>query len=149
MSGGRGTSFAAGLPSAVEMLLLCAWAGGAWFAGFVAAPQLFDLMPPAQAGTVAGRFFSAVFWLSLPALVFSLWRIRREPFSRARRVDTGLVMLALAISLLNEWALHPWINALREDDVLRATWFGVAHGASTVLYLVNGLLAAAIVLRRR
>ncbi len=142
-------SMAVGAVSAFERLMLCAWAGGAWFAGFVVAPQLFSVMPPSQAGTLAGTLFTAVFWLSLPALGFSLLVVGRDARSRARRITLGLLLSALALSVINEWVLHPWITAMREDMAARGRWFGTAHGLSSAIYFINCGLAAAIVVRRR
>lgn len=133
------------LAGALEKLLLTAWAGAAWFAGFYAAPRLFAFLPPAEAGNLAGELLSGVFFLALAALGWCLLRLVAGP---ARRLDVVLVVVALAIALCNELVLHPWIEALR-DTLPRDPRFGMAHGISVVLYLVNAVLAAALVLRRR
>lgn len=132
----------------VETLLLCAWAGGAWFAGLIAAPQLFRVLPSAQAGTVAGLLFTSVFWLSLPAISVSLGRVLVDRHHNAWRLDAVLLAAALAASLTIELVLHPWIAAMRSGAMPRDAWFGIAHGASSILFLTNCLIAAVLVVRR-
>jgi hypothetical protein len=56
--------------------------------------------------------------------------------------------IAAANALAVELVLHPWIAAMREETTSRGAWFAVAHGASSLLFLVNCLLAVVILLRR-
>ncbi len=149
MRGRGGVIHPSKFAAAVEYLLLVAWAGGAWFAGLVAAPQLFTMMPSAQAGNVAGMMFHSVFWLALAALGYCLVRVLWKRIPGRWRVDSGLVSLALLLVLVNEVALHPWIAAMRDGALPRERWFGIAHGTSSVLYLLTCLLAVVILLRRR
>ncbi|GJL81968.1 MAG: hypothetical protein DHS20C01_16020 [marine bacterium B5-7] len=132
----------------IELLLLSAWAGAAWFSGFIIAPQLFSILPLSQAGNIAGMMFTSVFWLSLPALAFSLYRVSASKGRGSRRIDLLLLTIAFINTALNELVLHPWINAMRVADGPRDAWFGPAHGTSSILFFTNCLVAAVLLVRR-
>lgn len=134
-------------PRAAEILLLAAWAGAAWFAALVAAPQLFGMLPPEQAGNVAGMMFRSVFWISLPALGWCLVRVARSPASTTR-LDMSLVVGALGVSLVLGLFLQPYVAAMRVGAAPPGSGFAIAHGAASALFLVNCMLAAVILLRR-
>ncbi len=130
-----------------EVLLLTAWAGAAWFAALFVAPQLFGMLPPEQAGNVAGMMFRSVFWISLPALAWCLAQVARSPAATAR-LDRWLVAGAIAISLLLGLVLQPHVASMRVGTTPPGPGFAIAHGAASALFLVNCMLAAVILLRR-
>ncbi len=136
------------LAAAVETILLTAWVGGLWFAGLVAAPRLFSVYPSELAGDVAGLLFTLVFWLGLPAAAMTAGRVlAARGGSRPWRLDASLVLVMLLSALVIELVLHPLIAGMR-DAGERGAMFGIAHGASSLLYLGNCLLGAVLVVRR-
>ncbi len=133
---------------AAEVLLLTAWVGGMWFAGLLAAPRLFAELPPQQAGDVAGTLFTLVFWLGLPAMAVSATRVYFErSAARPLRLEMAVLATMLLFALIIELLLHPLIAGMRESGE-RGALFGIAHGASSLLYLGNCLLGALLVVRR-
>ncbi len=121
--------------------------------GYVVAPQLFAHADShAMAGMLAGHIFhlanSGVLILGVALLTFWL-RVGQK--SRVRwGLLTGLLLLVAA----NEFAVAPWIAALKTeagsitqlaaDDPLRAR-FGMWHGISAIIHLLASLLATLLV----
>ncbi len=133
---------------AVEVLLLTAWVGGMWFSGLLAAPRLFAELPAQVAGNVAGTLFTLVFWLGLPAMAVSATRVYFErSAARPLRLEMAVLATMLLFAASVELLLHPLIAGMRESGE-RGALFGIAHGASSLLYLGNCLLGAVLVVRR-
>jgi len=119
------------LPSA-EPFCLVFWLGSMWFAGLVVAPLSFEHLSSPQAGGLAGALFTAVFYLSIPCALVVLLAVMKDP---SRKGLFPLIWL-LILSSANELLLHPLITVVKEISISN-TWFGLLHGGSTVLYLLN------------
>jgi hypothetical protein len=86
--------------------------------------------------------------------MYALWRDANE--ASQWRWPVVLPAAMLACTLLGYFALHPWMEALREaagaQGVMasggRAT-FGILHGLSSLFYLVESLLAGILILKIR
>ncbi len=144
------------LPAA-RVLLVTIWAGSIWSIGYLAAPLLFvTLSDRVLAGTIAGTLFRAEAILSLVcagALLLLLWRDRTLV---SRRTALRLVLAMLACVLVGYFGLQPLMAALREaagpGGVMAGstrTQFGILHGVSSFIYLLQSGLAVALVLKTR
>jgi hypothetical protein len=136
------------------------WAGSLWTIGYLVAPTLFlQLADRALAGTIAGYLFRAEAWLSVAcAIILIVSHLLRRDANGASQMRWQIALPAamLACTLLGYFALHPWMEVLREaagaQGVMasggRAT-FGILHGVSSLFYLVESLLAVALILKIR
>ena len=115
----------------------------------MAAPAAFATLGVADAGRVAGRLFAQEAYLSL-ALAIALLFIERR---RQRDAATGAVFSANVLILLGTlfctvagyFAIQPMMAAARAGQ---GAWsFGALHAASSVLFVLKGLLVLALAWR--
>lgn len=143
-----------------RLLIATLWAGSLWTVGYLAAPTLFMTLPDkVLAGTIAGSLFRVEAWLSvfcaitLTALV--MWRADKGEVGQ-RKLWLTLIIGMLACTLVGYFGLQPYMAALREtagpagvtmsDAKLQ---FGILHGISSGIYLVESLLGVALILKIR
>jgi hypothetical protein len=140
--------------STQRVFLVTVWAGSIWTLGYLVAPMLFaTLADRALAGTIAGSFFRAGAYLSLVCgglLLMLLWADRAWS---QRRIALRLVAAMLVCVLIGYFGLQPMMAALREAAGPRGVMegstrmqFGILHGVSSLIYLVQSVLAVVLVL---
>ena len=141
----------------VRLLLACLWAGSLWAVGYVVAPTLFvTLHDNVLAGAMVGSLLRSVAWLSIVcalALLALVWRAR--DLSQAQR--DGLLRLIgamLLCCLMIYLGFQPVMASLRDmagpgglAGTPLAKRFGMLHGASQLVYLVESVLAGVLVLK--
>jgi len=143
-----------------RLLVATLWAGSLWTIGYVVAPTLFaTLEDRVLAGTIAGRLFRVEAWLSVACAIILMMLVRSfssDLGEKQRRTCFWLVFAMLVCSLLGYFGLQPFMAALREaagpagvmDSDMRLR-FGLLHGASSAIYLVQSLLGVALVIKAR
>ena len=145
----------------VQVLLATIWAGSLWTVGYLVAPILFGtLEDKVLAGTIAGNLFQAVAWLSLfcSAIIVLVCKLTVDKFlTKDSRVVLLLAVSMLACTLIGYFSLHPYMVDLRV--VMREavgielsaakTKFSLLHGLSSVMYLLESLLAVALIFKIR
>ena len=139
-------------------LLVTLWAGSLWTVGYVAAPLFFiTLQDRILAGTMAGTLFRAEAWLSLACGLLLLAIFRADPYLSSRNSCTRLVIGMLLCVLVGHFGLQPFMADIRAaaaqaggvmDEAMRAR-FGLLHGVASFIYLIQSLLAVALVSRSR
>jgi hypothetical protein len=133
------------------------WVGSMWTVGYLVAPTLFaTLSDRVQAGTIAGSMFRGEAWLSIICAVTLILLLK--PLSRQSRKHGGrrvavLILGMLAATLISHFGLQPLLAALRgaagptgvmaPDLKLQ---FGILHGISGTIYLIESLLGLALLL---
>jgi Domain of unknown function (DUF4149) len=137
-------------------LLTVLWVGSLWTCGYLVAPTLFATLPDrVLAGTIAGSMFRVEAWLSLACgLLLLAWHGR--PKSELRYPILRLIVAMLACTLAGYFLLHPFMAALREAagpagvmSTGARQQFGILHGISSGLYLIESLLGIALILKVR
>jgi hypothetical protein len=144
------------VPHRVFRLLTVVWVGSLLTIGYAVAPVLFTLLDWIDAGAVAAQLFriegvlGVVCGVLLLVLANVLIRRGNEAYRRLRWLIAGMLVCVL----LGYFALQPFMNAIRmaaleagtdvahSPDAMR---FGVLHGVSSLFYLVESLLAIALV----
>ena len=139
-------------------LLVTLWAGSLWTVGYLAAPLFFiTLQDRMLAGTIAGTLFRAEAWLSLACGLLLLVIFRADPYLPSRNTLTRIVMGMLVCVLIGYFGLQPFMAEIRQaaaqaggvmDEAMRSR-FGMLHGVASVIYLLQSLLAVALVWRSR
>ena len=142
----------------LRVLLVTFWAGSLWTIGYVIAPLLFaTLTERAQAGTLAGLFFKAGAWISLICGASLLAIIWTQRVHSTRILQIKLVSGMLLCTVLGYFGLQPYMAELRAiaaqtggimDDAMRSR-FGMLHGAASVIYLIQSVLAVGLVLKSK
>jgi vacuolar-type H+-ATPase subunit I/STV1 len=129
-----------------------------WAVSYLAAPSAFAVLDSTQAGNVVGVMLTRLAWLSI-VLAPLLWLVSlrcADLDARRRRWIVGLAGGMLVCSLIVFLGLQPMMAAIREAAGLagvRASpqWgtFAALHGVSQVLYLLESVLGAVLVLKCR
>lgn len=131
-----------------RLLLITLWAGSLWTVGYLVAPTLFGtLADRVLAGMIAGSMFRTEAWLSLVCGVLVIALLLKAPDVTVQRRKTlvWIVVGMLACTLVSHFALQPVMSSMREAGE-RAT-FGMLHGVSMVIYLVQSVLALVLVVK--
>ncbi|RJG05680.1 DUF4149 domain-containing protein [Noviherbaspirillum cavernae] len=143
-----------------RLLIVTLWVGSLWTVGYLVAPTLFSTLPDrVLAGSIAGSLFRIEAWLSVACTVILLISVRwggSNPNFTPTKPWIGLVLGMLACTLVGYFALQPFMAALREaagpGGVMSSDarmQFGILHGISSGIYLMQSLLGVALVLKSK
>ncbi len=133
-----------------EKILLTLWVGGMWFAGYVVAPVLFQLLDKSTAGNVAGQVFSVTSYLGLFCGLFLLLSLLFGPAEdHSGRFRLWVIIVMLSVIIIGQFVLAPMMVEIKQAGINagteNATSFARLHGVSSVLYLVNSVLGLVLV----
>jgi hypothetical protein len=144
--------------TAVRHLVAALWAGSLWAIGFLAAPAVFASADSTQAGNIVSMLLTREAWLSIACMLLLLVLVRRasDLDARRKRLLNVLVVIALVLTLVNYFGLQALMAQLRAaagPGGVRAspqwTEFAVLHGVSQLLYVIQSVLAAVVVVKNR
>jgi hypothetical protein len=137
-------------------LLTTAWVGGLWATGYLAVPVLFNTQSDRQlAGELAGQMFALVGYLGMVCGMYLLIQ-RIGVFGQAalRQVLFWIVAAMLLLTLAIHFGIQPIMADLKTQalplDVMHsalADRFKMLHGVSSVIYLIQSLLGAFLVIK--
>ena len=137
------------------VVLITLWAGALWSIGYIVAPVLFGMLSDrALAGDIAGRLFARLGWIgvgcALYVLGFMLTRWRWRAF---RSGLFWLVVAMLLATFASQFGIQPLMAQMKADawprevmDTVMRDRFATWHGVSSVLYLIQSVLALPLVL---
>lgn len=144
-----------GIAAALQSITATLWVGALWAVGFVVAPTLFaSLDDRALAGQLAGRLFTLTAWIGMVCAAYLLV-FRFALFGRAafRQGLPWLVLLMLGLVLAGQYGVQPILASLKEQalpqQVMASVFrdrFAAWHGVSSVLYVIQSLCGAALVI---
>ena len=139
---------------ALQSIAATLWVGAMWGIGYIVAPVLFSrLGDRALAGLIAGKLFSLIAWVGIASAIYLLlFRMVRYGGGVFKQGVFWIVLLMLALVCAGEFGIQPIMAALKEEalpkqvmeSVLRDR-FAAWHGVSSVLYIIQSLLGAALV----
>jgi hypothetical protein len=144
--------------SAARRLVAALWAGSLWAVGYLVAPTLFASVNSTLAGAMVGRLLRSEAWLSIAcaAVMLVLLRFAPELDARRRRLLDLLVLGMLACTLAVYLGIQPMMAQLREaagPGGVRGspqwTQFAILHGISQLVYVIESVLAAVLVIKNR
>jgi hypothetical protein len=139
-------------------LIAALWAGSLWTVGYLVAPTLFaTLADRVLAGTVAASMFHSQAWLSIACALLLLVMLQVGMLeAKPRRTLLMLTLAMLLGTLAVHFGLQPLMGALREaagpGGVMESSAksrFGMLHGISSLIYLVQSVLAGLLVWKMR
>lgn len=142
-----------------RLLVAALWAGSLWAVGYLVAPTLFaTLTDRVLAGSIAGSMFHSMAMLSLGcalAMVLLLWRATPDWTPARRRTVLALVAAMALCTVVSHFGLQPMMAELRNAagpagvmESAAKSRFGMLHGISSVIYLVQSALAGWLVIRQ-
>jgi uncharacterized membrane protein len=131
------------------------WVGGLWAIGYVVAPTLFHELSAnrALAGNLAGRMFTMIAWVGIVCAAYlMLLLFLRRGVAAFRSGVFWLVLLMLLLTLAGHFGVQPIMAQLKSEALPREVMetvlrdrFARWHGVSSVLYLIQSVLGAALV----
>jgi hypothetical protein len=129
-----------------------------WAVSYLAAPSAFAVLDSTRAGNVVGTMLTREAWLAIVlSLLLAVLAWRSPDLDTRRRrwlawVAGGMLACSLAVYL----GLQPMMAAIRESAGpagVRASpqWgtFAALHGVSQLLYLVESVLGAILVVKAK
>ena len=141
-----------------RLLLAALWAGSIWAVSYLAAPSAFTVLGSGQAGDVVAVMLTRSAWLAMALAALLTLLVVRAPDldARRRRWLLGLIVAMLACGLGVYLGLQPAMAAIRAaagPAGVRASpqygTFMALHGVSQVLYLIESILGALLVVKSR
>lgn len=135
-------------------LAVTLWVGGLWVVGYLAVPTLFYAQPDRQlAGMLAGRMFEAMGYAGIVCGIYLLLYRWLTAGRQARDGMSLLIVAMLSIALLSQCYIQPLMADMKAQalplEVMQSSWAGqfkLWHGISSILYLLESLLGAGLVI---
>lgn len=140
----------------IASLATTAWIGGLWAIGYIAVPILFRAQPDKQlAGILSGQMLVVIGYTGIVCgMYLLLYRLAISRKAAAREPIFWLIAAMLAITLLLQYGINPMMAEIKlqanSPDVMQsalAPRFKMWHGISSILYLVESLLGAALIIK--
>lgn len=137
-------------------LAITAWVGGLWAIGYIAVSILFRAQPDKQlAGMLSGQMLGVIGYIGIVCGTYLLlYRLAISGKAAVREWVFWLVAAMLAITLLLQFGIYPLMAEIKlqaqSPDVMKsalAPRFKMWHGISSILYLVESLFGAALVIK--
>lgn len=143
-------------PHRIFRLLVVVWVGSLLTIGYAAAPTLFATLDRVAAGAVAARLFriEAIIGVLCGILALALGNVLVRRGALVYRPLRGWLAGMLICVLVGYFALQPFMEAMRSAaleggvDVAHSAYaarFGVLHGISSLIYLIESLLGIVLV----
>lgn len=135
-------------------IVLTLWVGGLWVVGYVVAPVLFASLAERQlAGMLAGKLFAIIGWIGLVAAVYLLvFMLIRQGGRSFRSPLLWLVLLMVLMAAAQLFGIQPLMDQLKLEALPREVMesvlrdrFAAWHGISSILYLLQSMLGACLV----
>lgn len=142
----------------MALLAVTAWVGGLWGIGYVAVPVLFQTLPDRMlAGMLAGKMFALVAYIGIASACYLLTHhLNTSGRAAFRQTAFRVVVVMLLLAMVGQFGIQPLMADLKMQalpaDVMHSAFadrFRMLHGVSSILYLVQSLLGAVLVLKAR
>ncbi|MDP2762388.1 MAG: DUF4149 domain-containing protein [Sideroxyarcus sp.] len=140
----------------IAALSITAWVGGLWAIGYIAVYILFRAQPDKQlAGMLSGEMLVVVSYIGIVCGTYLLlYRLAISGKAAVRESVFWLAAAMLVITLLLQFGIYPLMADIKlqaqSHDVMQsalAPSFKMWHGISSIVYLAESLLGAALVIK--
>jgi len=137
-------------------LATTAWVGGLWAIGYIAVYILFRAQPDKQlAGMLSGQMLTVMGYIGIVCGTYLLlYRLAISGKAAVCEWVFWLVAAMLAITLLLQFGIYPLMADIKlqahSPDLMQSALAGrfkMWHGISSILYLVESLFGAALVIK--
>jgi hypothetical protein len=140
----------------LAILAASAWAGGMWVIGYVVAPVLFQALPDkALAGMLASRLFAVMAYVSMACAVYLMFYAYKLHGKQVLSHSLfRVIVLMLLLVLIGQFGMQPLLAEIKAQalplyvmDSPYADRFMYWHGAASIVYLIQSLLGAVLLLK--
>lgn len=143
-------------PARARLLVATLWAGSLWTIGYVVAPALF-LHDRETAGAIVGVLLRAEVWVCLGCGVLLRFMVKFSPMEPERKRALYYVVITMMIcALVIYFGLQPVMAKLKDAagagglaGTPQGRQFGILHGVSQLVYLVESVLAGVLMVKLR
>jgi hypothetical protein len=141
-----------------RLLVAVLWAGSLWTIGYLVAPTLFlSLHDNVQAGTIVGFLLRTEAWVCIGCALALRFLVQFSPLEPERKRGLYLLIIATMVCALVIYiGLQPMMANLREaagaaglKGTPEGRQFGILHGVSQLVYLVESVLAGVLLVKIR
>jgi hypothetical protein len=140
----------------VRLLVAALWAGSLWAIGYLVAPALF-LHDSATAGSIVGVLLRAEVWVCIACGVLLRFMVKFSPLeAECKRTLYYVIITMMICALVIYFGLQPVMAKLKEAagatglaGTPQARQFGILHGVSQLVYLVESVLAGVLLVKMR
>ncbi len=141
-----------------RLLVAALWAGSLWAIGYVVAPTLFlSLHDNVLAGTIVGYLLRTEAYVAVGcALVLRLLVAMSDIEPARKRTITMLIVAMVVCAAVIFFGLQPAMAKLKEAagaaglaGTPQGRSFGILHGVSQLLHLVESVLAGVLLVKIR
>ncbi|MDB5805807.1 MAG: hypothetical protein JWN73_3129 [Betaproteobacteria bacterium] len=145
------------LTAGAYAVLLAVWAGSLWTVGWTV-PVLFANLPSLVAGDIAAQLFTYLSWGGLVCgaglIALRTWALPADA-RRGRDWTLWALLLMVLLTMIGHFGIGAVMDDLRRqvaplsisESPLRGR-FGMLHGISSTLYLIQAMIALVLVARR-
>ncbi len=146
------------LATRARLLVAALWAGSLWTIGYVVAPTLFlSLHDNVLAGTIVGFLLRTEAWLAVGCAITLYLLVRFSGIEPVRKRTLSLLIVGmLACALVIHVGVQPMMASLKEaagaaglKGTPEGRQFGILHGVSQLVYLVESVLAGVLLVKLR
>lgn len=135
-----------------RLLVAAFWAGSLWVIGYVVAPTLFaTLHDRVLAGTIVGSLLRTEFLLTVPCagLLQVFLKLAPTENDRTIKILIGAMLLCGAAIYFGFQPMMAQVKAQAGATGLAGTNFGLLHGLSQLVYVVESVLAGVLLVKLR
>jgi predicted branched-subunit amino acid permease len=141
-----------------RLLVAALWAGSLWTIGYVVAPTLFlTLHDNVLAGTIVGYLLRTEGWLCIGCALVLRFLVMFSPMEKERKRTLYVLIVAMMLCAIVIYVgLQPAMANLKEaagaaglKGTPEGRTFGILHGASQLVYLVESVLAGVLLAKMR
>ena len=142
----------------IAMLAVTAWVGGLWGIGYVAVPVLFQTLPDRMlAGMLAGKMFTLIAYIGIASACYlSAYYLKVSGRVAFKQTVFRVVVIMLLLAIVGQFGIQPIMADIKAQvlpgDVMHSAFaerFRMLHGISSILYLVQSLLGAVLILKSK
>lgn len=140
----------------LAILAASAWAGGMWVIGYVVAPVLFQALPDKTlAGMLAGRLFAVMAYVGMVCAVYlMLYAYKMYGKQVLSHSLFRVIAVMLVLVFIGQFGMQPLLADIKAQalplyvmDSPYADRFMYWHGAASIIYLIQSLLGAVLLLK--
>jgi hypothetical protein len=144
------------ISDSLALLAVTAWVGSLWGIGYVAVPVLFQTLPDRMlAGLLAGKMFALVAYIGIASACYLLaYHLNASGRTAFKQTIFRVIVVMLLLTMIGQFGIQPVMTDLKAQalpaDVMHSAFadqFRMLHGVSSILYLLQSLLGALLVLK--
>lgn len=137
-------------------MLLIAWVGALWAAGWLVAPLIFNILTDkVLAGNLAGAMFARLAYFGIvAAFILLIHRLSVFGLQAFKHGYFWIIVVMLLLILAGQFGIQPILAHLKAQagaaDVMKSVFadrFAHWHGIASVAYLLECALGVALVLK--